>query len=115
MNIYRPIINNILEESSLLEEIDEFRKEGITIENKRFSKIEEIDLNAEEVEFEKCIFENCKITGSFEKATFHDVIFDNCDFSNCLFTESSFIRVEIKNSKFVGCNFIEARVYHFSS
>ena len=54
MNIYRPIINNILEESSLLEEIDEFRKEGITIENKRFSKIEEIDLNAEEVEFEKC-------------------------------------------------------------
>ena len=83
MNIYRPIINNILEESSLSEEIDEFRKEGITIETKRFSKIEEI--------------------------------FDNCDFSNCLFTESSFIRVEIKNSKFVGCNFIEARVYHFSS
>lgn len=115
MNIYRPIINNILENANLSEEIDEFRADGTTIENKRFTKIEEFDLNAEEVEFEKCIFENCKITGSFEKATFHDVIFEGCDFSNCLFTEGSFIRVEIKNSKFVGCNFIDARAYHFSS
>lgn len=115
MNIYEPIITNILEEGDIHKELEVFKEEGITIENKRFSKLEEFDLNAEEAEFEKCIFENCKITGSFEKATFHDVIFINCDLSNCLFMEGSFIRVKIKNSKFVGCNFIDSRIYHFIS
>ncbi len=115
MNICKPIINNNLEESNIHKELEEFRKDGIIIENKKFSKLEEYDLNAEDAEFEKCIFENCKISGSFERATFHDVIFENCDLSNCLFMESSFIRVEIKNSKFVGCNFVDSRVYHFSS
>lgn len=29
--------------------------------------------------------------------------------------EGSFIRVEIKDSKFVGCNFTDSRVYHLAS
>ena len=52
------------------------------------------------MEFEKCIFKNCKITGNFDKAVFRDVVFEECDFSNCLMTENSFMRVHIKNSKF---------------
>lgn len=115
MNIYKPIIKDVEEETDIHSYIEEFKKNGTQIENKIFIKLEEHELNAEEVEFEKCIFKDCKISGSFEKAVFHDVIFENCDLSNCLFMEGSFIRVEIKNSKFVGCNFTDSRVYHFGS
>lgn len=115
MNIYKPIIGELTEEKQIHQAIEQYRNEEIIVENKKFEKLEEIDVNAEEVEFEKCIFIDCKISGSFEKAVFHDVIFERCDFSNCLFTEGSFIRVEINNSKFVGCNFTDSRVYHFSS
>ena len=115
MNIYKPIIGELTEEEKIHPAIESYKNDEIIIENKHFKKIEEIDLNAEEVEFEKCIFTDCKITGSFEKATFHDVIFEMCDFSNCLFMEGSFIRVEIKDSKFVGCNFTDSRVYHLAS
>ena len=91
MNIYKPIIGELTEEEKIHPAIESYKNDEIIIENKHFKKIEEIDLNAEEVEFEKCIFTDCKITGSFEKATFHDVIFERCDFSNCLFMEGSFI------------------------
>lgn len=115
MNIYKPIIGTLEEIADIHPSIDLYKQEGITIENKLISKLEEIDFNAEDVEFEKCIFKDCKITGTFEKAVFHDVIFENCDFSNCLFREGSFIRVEIRNSKFVGCDFSDSRVYHLMS
>ncbi len=115
MNIYKPIIGLLTEEKQLHQAIEKYKQEGIIVENKKIEKIEEFDFNSEEVEFEKCIFKDCKINGSFEKAVFHDVIFDGCDFSNCLFREGSFIRVEIKNSKFVGCDFTDSRIYHFSS
>lgn len=114
MNIYKPIIGTLEEIANIHSSIDLYKQEGITIENKLISKLEEIDFNAEDVEFEKCIFKDCKINGSFEKAVFHDVIFENCDLSNCLFREGSFIRVEIRNSKFVGCDFSDSRVYHLT-
>lgn len=114
MNIYKPIIGTLNEIADIHSSIDLYKQEGITIENKLISKLEEIDFNAEDVEFEKCIFKDCKITGTFEKAVFHDVIFENCDLSNCLFREGSFIRVEIRNSKFVGCDFSDSRVYHLA-
>lgn len=112
MNIYKPIIGEVIEIADIHSSIDLYKKEGVTIENKLISKLEEIDFNAEDIEFEKCIFKDCKITGTFEKAVFHDVIFENCDLSNCLFREGSFIRVEMRNSKFVGCDFSDSRVYH---
>ncbi len=115
MNIYRPILGELIDTKDIQKLIDEYKTDGETIENKRFTKIEDIDINAEDVEFEKCIFKDCKIKGSFEKAVFNDVIFDHCDFSNCLFREGSFIRVEIKNSKMTGCDFSDSRVYHMSS
>ena len=115
MDIYKPILGNLIGNINLHSAIEQYYHEGITIEGQEFCKLEEIDLNCEEVEFEKCVFRNCKIKGSFEKAVFHDVVFENCDFSNCLFREGSFIRVEIKNSKMVGCDFSDSRVYHMSS
>ena len=116
MNIYKPIITKEqLQESDLHDEINTFLEKGETIENKIFDKFEDIDINAEEMEFEKCIFKNCKITGTFEKAVFRDVLFEGCDFSNCLMMENSFMRVCIKNSKFVGCNFVDSRFYHLSN
>ena len=53
-------------------DIEKYRQDGISIENKKILKLEEIDLNCEDVEFEKCVFKDCKIKGSFEKAVFHD-------------------------------------------
>ena len=114
MNIYKPIINELSEESNLYLLIEQYKRDGISIENKSFNKIEEIDLNCEEIEFEKCVFKNCKIVGNLERASFHDIIFENCDFSNCIFKEGSFIRVEIKNCKMVGCDFSDSRIYHFT-
>ena len=115
MNIYRPILGELIKEENLQLSIEKFRQEGITIENKSICMLEEIDLNCEEIEFEKCIFKDCRISGSFEKAVFHDIVFDHCDFSNCLFREGSFIRVEIKNCKMIGCDFSDSRFYHTSS
>ena len=113
MNVYKPIITKeLLQISNIQDEINLFLENGETTENKIFDKFEDIDINAEDMEFEKCIFKNCKITGTFEKAVFRDVIFENCDFSNCLMMENSFMRVEIKDSKFVGCNFTDSRLYH---
>lgn len=115
MDIYKPILGNLIGNINLQSAIEQCKQEGVSIEGQEFCKLEEIDLNCEEVEFEKCVFKDCKIKGSFEKAVFHDVIFENCDFSNCIFREGSFIRVEIKNSKMVGCDFSDSRVYHMSS
>ena len=115
MNIYKPIIKELSEVSNLYMLIEQYKEDGMCIENKSFNKIEEIDLSCEEIEFEKCVFKNCKIVGNLERATFHDIIFENCDFSNCIFKEGSFIRVEIKNCKMVGCDFSDSRIYHFTT
>lgn len=115
MNIYRPILGELIEIINIHADIEKYRQDGISIENKKILKLEEIDLNCEDVEFEKCVFKDCKIKGSFEKAVFHDVVFENCDFSNCLFREGSFIRVEMRNCKMLGCDFSDSRIYHMAS
>lgn len=115
MNIYRPIIGKVIENSSLEKEIEKYKNEMTTIENKLFAKEENLEINAEDIEFEKCIFKDCRISGNLSKSIFHDVKFENCDFSNCVLSECSFIRVETNNSKFVGSNFTDSRIYHFSS
>ena len=74
MNIYKPIITKeLLQEANLHSEINNFLENRETVENKIFNKFEDIDINAEEMEFEKCIFKNCKISGTFERAVFRDV------------------------------------------
>ena len=60
MNIYRPILGELIKEENLQLSIEKFRQEGITIENKSICMLEEIDLNCEEIEFEKCIFKDCR-------------------------------------------------------
>ena len=101
MNIYKPIIGELSEEKDIHSSIEQYKSNGTLIENKLITKLEDIDLNAEDVEFEKCIFKDCKIQGTFERAVFH--------------REGSFIRVAFKNSKLVGCDFSESRIYHMSA
>ena len=114
MNIYKPILGNLIDEFDITLRINECRQDGSVIENRKIYKFDEIDLNSEDVEFEKCVFKECRIKGSFEKAVFHDVVFEHCDFSNCVFREGSFIRVEINNCKMVGSDFSDSRFYHLS-
>lgn len=107
-NLYK-IIGNVKEES--LEAVMKRAKETEEdIEGFKFINEMFLELDEENLEFKKCLFQNCKISGKLEKTYFTFVIFENCDFSNFSFEESNFNNVYFKNCKFIGSNFIMTRL-----
>lgn len=107
-NLYK-IIGNVKEES--LEVVMKRAKETEEdIEGFKFINEMFLELDEENLEFKKCLFQNCKISGSLEKTYFTYVIFEDCDFSNFSFEESNFNNVYFKNCKFIGSNFIMTRL-----
>ncbi len=106
--IYKLIEN--AKENNLEEMINIAIKDEIDIENCIFKDQSDININTENIEFKKCLFQNCKISGKLEKTYFTFVIFENCDFSNFSFEESNFNNVYFKNCKFIGSNFIMTRL-----
>lgn len=113
MKLNKPQIGFLEETNNLLAEIEIAFKEDIDIKRKKILNISLNSINADVIEFNSCIFENCKIIESnMGKVSFTDVIFNNCDFSNTSFEESNFVRCIFNNCKMIGTSFIEAKLYN---
>ena len=80
-----------------------------SILNKEY-KDEIAELHEDNIEFNGCIFNNCKISGKLEAVTFFNCEFVNCDLSNTNFEVCNFKKSKFNNCKLTGCNFSDALI-----
>lgn len=80
--------------------IDEYLIDGLTYTNVYFECEVALQVIAEKINFDVCIFTNVDFTyGSFEHCNFRNVEFINCSISATGFEDCTF-----ENVKFEGCN-----------
>ena len=110
MKIEAPKISSTLIESNHIQDIvQKAVEEEEDIKDFHFVNAKMDGVQAEIIEFQDCIFENCRFTECvFNNLYFADIIFIKCDISNIDFSKCFFRRVRFENCKAVGTNFAEA-------